>query len=851
VWGGLWLALWFAGTGFPAFGTETARDARDYLIAGRYLEAIAAAQQALANRDDLEEWNLILAEGLMRIGRYPEAAQAVTNALARLPRSIRLRWLAQDVFRRNSQLDPAQRAVQEILELVSGRPFAYRDPPELVVFGQAALRRGADPKQVLDRVFAAAKKADPPVREAWLAAGELALEKRDFALAARTFQEGLQRLPDDPDLQFGLARAYAPSDTPLMLAAIEAALARNSNHTGSLLLLAEHRIDEEDYTAAEALYGRVREVNPYDPEAWAGHALVAHLENQPHRELAAREMALRFWTNNPHVDHFIGRKLSQKYRFAEGAACQRRALAFDPDFLPAKAQLALDLLRLGDEVEGWRLAQEVQERDPYDVAANNLMSLRDTTAKFATLTNEHFTLRLSAHEASLYGARALALLEKARERLTRRYGVTLTRPVLVEIFPEQKDFAVRTFGMPENHGFLGVCFGHVITANSPAARPGQRFNWESMLWHEFAHVVTLQLTRNRMPRWLSEGISVYEERQAHPAWGERLTPRYREMILGGELTPVANLSAAFVAPPSSRHLQFAYYQSSLVVEFIMTRFGPEKLAAILRNLGEGRPVNEAIEQHTVPMATFEQDFAAFARRQAESLAPALDWEKPSLPASLAGPAAGAWQVWAGTRTNNFWALTARAGELVEARQWPEARTVLERLVGAYPDFTGPDSAWRQLAAVCRALGDTRAEREAWDRLAEKDGEAPDAYQRLCELAAETGDWEVVRRNAERYLAVDPLVAAPYRYLALAAENTGDATAAVTALRALLALDPANPAEIHFRLARQLHRLGDPAARRHVLQALEDAPRYREALRLLREIHTAVSAHAAAATPRQP
>ena len=38
-----------------------------------------------------------------------------------------------------------------------------------------------------------------------------------------------------------------------------------------------------------------------------------------------------------------------------------------------------------------------------------------------------------------------------------------------EVFAEQKDFAVRTFGMPDNPGYLGVCFGSVITANGPAA----------------------------------------------------------------------------------------------------------------------------------------------------------------------------------------------------------------------------------------------------------------------------------------------------------------------------------------------------------------------------------------------
>ena len=60
------------------------------------------------------------------------------------------------------------------------------------------------------------------------------------------------------------------------------------------------------------------------------------------------------------------------------------------------------------------------------------------------------------------------------------------------------------------------------------------------------HVVTLELTHNKMPRWLSEGISVYEELQENPTWGQRMTPRYRQMILDGELTPVGELSSETV-----------------------------------------------------------------------------------------------------------------------------------------------------------------------------------------------------------------------------------------------------------------------------------------------------------------
>ena len=89
--------------------------------------------------------------------------------------------------------------------------------------------------------------------------------------------------------------------------------------------------------------------------------------------------------------------------------------------------------------------------------------------------------------------------------------------------------------------------------------------------------------------------------------------------------------------------------------------------------------------------------------------------------------------------------------------------------------------------------------------------------------------------AERFLAVNPLVPAPYRALAQAAEATGSLTNAIAANRTLLRLDPPNPSEVHFRLAKALNQAGDPGARMEVLMALEEAPRNREALRLLKTL----------------
>jgi hypothetical protein len=50
------------------------------------------------------------------------------------------------------------------------------------------------------------------------------------------------------------------------------------------------------------------------------------------------------------------------------------------------------------------------------------------------------------------------------------------------------------------------------------------------------------------------------------------------------------------------------------------------------------------------------------------------------------------------------------------------------------------------------------------------------------------------------------------------------------------LDPPDPAVAHYRLAKLLHEKHDPAAKRHVLKALEEAPRFRDAQKLLLQIN---------------
>ena len=154
---------------------------------GDYAAALTAAQGALTDSlNDREAWDLIRLEALMATGQYPEALTAAQEALAISPRSLTLKWAAREVFLANGDTATAQSIPVEIQQLVTSRGGrAYRDVKSIVVYGQALMELGEDPKAILDKVYAVGAKMDPAAREPLLAAGQrvLAIHFRpvDFA----------------------------------------------------------------------------------------------------------------------------------------------------------------------------------------------------------------------------------------------------------------------------------------------------------------------------------------------------------------------------------------------------------------------------------------------------------------------------------------------------------------------------------------------------------------------------------------------------------------------------------------------------------------------------------------------
>src|SRR5581483_8897871 len=210
-------------------------------------------------------------------------------------------------------------------------------------------------------------------------------------------------------------------------------------------------------------------------------------------------------------------------RYEEGIEAYRKALVLDPQLAQARAELGVNLMRLGREKDAREQLEKAYAEGYWSNETVNSLRLMDSYKNFVTFRTDDTILRLHKKEADLLHPYFEEEMKRAIATYNRKYKMTLPGPVQVEVYPDHGDFEVRAIGLP-GLGALGVTFGQVIAMDSPSSRPPGDFHWASTLWHEMSHVYVLTATHHLVPRWFTEGEAVHEETAVAPDWGDRMGP---------------------------------------------------------------------------------------------------------------------------------------------------------------------------------------------------------------------------------------------------------------------------------------------------------------------------------------
>ena len=776
------------------------------------------------------------ARALVALGRYDDAEKMLARPAGSAPTSdaaLEL-GLVQMEFGRRADARRTLNALADGLQRRLTSPSQKPTAAEYLRFGRASGALAEMSPTAAERTamsedaktaFTEAGKLSPRDPEIEIAFAQTLLSANNLADAAAAFQAALKIDQSHPAALVGFGTVARDRNPPAAREAVAQALKVNPRYEPAHLLSADMALDDRRRADARESIDVALKVNPNSVAARTMLVTIAFLEGrQPDYDRGVQEiLALR--PTYGEVYRVVGDHAARNYRFDEAAELVRQALKVDPENTRAYADLGMHLLRTGDEAGARQTLEQAFARNAYDEVTFNLLDLLDRLDKFEVVQAGNIIMKFEPGEAAVMREQAVPFARQALDALSKRWNVDIKGPILIEMFPKHDDFAVRNLGLPGMIGALGACFGRVVTLDSPKARPPGDYNWQPTLWHELAHVVTLHLSNNRVPRWLTEGISVWEERRARPEWGREMEVSFARAMDQGKAIKLSVLNEGFSDPTM---ISLAYHQASLVVEHLAAVYGEPSLGRLLQAYGRGLETDAAIKEvYGTTLDEIQKTFDAKLERDYRALITAL---KP--PTVKAPPSVDELKKLAAENPNSFPVQMSLGRALDEAGDAAGAIAAFEKAAALVPSATGDDNPNKEIARIALAQKNTERAMTALEAVLKVDHADVEAARTLIPLVAD-GPPARAASAYQRLVDVDPFEAPAHAALGKFAMQQKDAQGAVKAYRTALALNPPDRASALVDLGEAYLLARQPAeAKTQALAALEMAPAFERAHELL-------------------
>lgn len=849
--------------------------ARIQLLTGRYADAIATSRSAARLGDEAqEEAAAIQGEALAAQGKTAEAI-AVLKAITddkevnkrHGARRARLN-LGEQLIRSGRRAD-AKPLLLSVIEDYNDDRVGANDPKALTLVGRAAhLLRS--PRDANDAFNSAEKAGGKKLVETLLARADLFLDKYDPGHAGEVVKEALKLAPKDPIAHVTMAKVKLENamDFDGAESEITQALEVNPNQTSAYFVRAGLALRDMDIGAADRAADRGLAVNPKDLELLSMKAAIRFLaDDKPGFEEAKK----RVFEVDPEFStmfQIVGEFAEWEHRYDDIVKMMGEATAIDKRDGKAFATLGLNLIRGGDDGGGVAALRTAWDRDKFNVRVYNTLNLfeKEIANEYVSVPGATFNIRYNKEEKAILERYVPRMLDEAWTSMVKRYGFTPTTPVSIELYADTQTFSIRTSGLP-NVGIQGVCFGKTLAAMSPSA--GQ-FNWGNVLWHELGHVFAIQLSKNHVPRWFTEGLSEYETILRRPEWQREEDPALYAALKAGRIPAIDSFNRAFTHVDNIEDVTMAYYAASQILVFLGQEFGFPKLVSMLPRWGAGDRTAQVVQAslgvtpeeldrrfrawlkprlarytqqyvpdlHAPPLDDARKAVRANpndAKKQVElALSLFADGQKVEAQATLAEalridpkqPDARYVELKIAMREKRFddadrvvakmiaggndgYAVRMKAADLAEHKKDPGAqKKSLEAAVKLDPTQVEP---LQGLFDLARKQGDKAGELSALARLAKLDQHDRKVWTLLLDRLLEKGDWEAAREVGEGAMFVDVKSAHVHRMYARALARTGRFVSAIYELNSALLCSPkpSEQLEIYEELATAYKKVNEP------------------------------------------
>ncbi len=512
----------------------------------------------------------------------------------------------------------------------------------------------------------------------------------------------------------------------------------------------------------------------------------------------------------------VASTLSEYRQYTTAAEVYRRVIERAPHWGEPRLGLGLLLVQAGLDQQARETLEDALALDPFDLRAQNSLTLVTELASYATIESDHFIVRYKPGTTDIVLAQEMpAIMERIHARVAgNQPGGVAHEPAqktLIELMPNHEWFAVRIGGMPSIHT-MAASTGPVIAIEAPREGPKSSigpYDWPRVLQHEYTHTVNLARTNNRVIHWMTEANAVYNEDAPRAAntWA-MLTSAYEN----NELFDLVDINTAFVRPKKPTDRSLAYAQGAWMFEYIVETYGKDAPLRIFDASARGRDSVDAFEETlAVTPESFLTGFREWAKQDLINHGLLLPEGTPDIYELFnVDEDASAEQ-----QLDKVPTLEEIDALLQQHPDHPQLVTLRlgYTLSGAGERLTDEQVSFLQYAITVRPTDDTPHKRLASHFLAGEPSEHPNAIPhlqyldareihspayagQLALLYAQTGDSEMAIAKALRAVAIAPFDADQRERAARVALIVKDYEQAKHQLEALTILEPDR--EIHQR-----------------------------------------------------
>jgi tetratricopeptide (TPR) repeat protein len=434
-------------------------------------------------------------------------------------------------------------------------------------------------------------------------------------------------------------------------------------------------------------------------------------------------------------------------------------------------------MRAGDETAGLDAIKKAFAKDSYNVRVFNTLNLYEKTIPndYETGSDAVFKVRYPKEEKKVLERYLPKLLGEAWGSMKARYNYVPTVPVQVELYGSREQFSVRTSGLP-NIGIQGVCFGRVLAAMSPKS---ESFNWGNVVWHELGHVFAIQLSKNHVPRWFTEGLSEYETIARRPEWQRELDPELYTALSKNALPSAVDMNKAFTHASDGLDVTVAYYAASQMLVFTVETYGMGKVTQALKLWGEGLRTPDVLQKaFGVSASEYDAKFRAWALAKLSRYKGQFLWKERAKPLDDAQKAAQA-------APNDPNAHVALALALLHGRKLPDAKKEIGEALRLEPSHM---PAHYLASKVADAEHDVQGQEQHLAAIQKAGGDGYQVQMALADLAEGKKDKAAMRAALEAASRFDPMQPDPLKGLFDLAKEQNRETDQIDILKKLAPLE---------------------------------------------------------------